>query len=270
MPLLTYIKEQEFTVSVVTNGTKLERHTSRLVELGIDVMMFSIDGPRDTHDNIRGYKGAFDTTVAGIKAIQAEKEQLGRLKPFVVLISVVTSDNEHNLEEVYEIAEELDADMMLSYYGWFQTPESGAAHTQGMQENLDVTPWSWRGWVWSVNEIDPDVVAKSVRRIKTREWSFPYLFVPDLKYEQIGPYYQQQANTFGHSKCVAPWTMAEVMPNGDVVTCRDYPDFVVGSIKDDNLLDIWNDQPMRKFRSLLKQEGGQIPVCTRCQGLLGW
>ena len=93
---------------------------------------------------------------------------------------------------------------------------------------------------------------------------------PDLEPEQVARYYKEHSNSFGFSKCMSPWVMAEVMPNGDVVTCRDYPDFVVGYIKEKNLLDIWNDNKMRSFRSLLKQEGGLLPVCTRCQGLMGW
>jgi radical SAM protein with 4Fe4S-binding SPASM domain len=270
MSLLEYMKERRYTVSIVTNGTQTEKHVPQLVDLGIDVIMFSIDGPRDTHDNIRGFEGAFDQTVAGIEAIQAEKKKRGRKKPHIVLISVVTQDNEHNLEEVFEHAEDLDADLMLVYYGWFQTGESGLRHTKVMQENLEVTPWSWRGWVWSVNEIDPDILIRSVERIKKRDWSFPYLFIPDLEPGQVESYYTDHTKTFGFSKCVSPWVMAEIMPNGDVVTCRDYPDVVVGNIKDDSLLEIWNGDQARSFRNLLKQEGGLLPVCTRCQGLMGW
>jgi MoaA/NifB/PqqE/SkfB family radical SAM enzyme len=103
-------------------------------------MMLSIDGPRETHDNIRGYKGAFDETVQAIRDIQADKKRTGKTRPKVVLISVVTQDNEHNLEEVFELGEDLGADLMLVYYGWFQTPESGERHTALMQENLGVTP----------------------------------------------------------------------------------------------------------------------------------
>jgi radical SAM protein with 4Fe4S-binding SPASM domain len=270
VPLMSYMKEKRFAVSVVTNGTKLQKHIPKLVDIGLDVMMLSIDGPRETHDNIRGYKGAFDETVQAVRDIQAEKKRTGRTRPQVVLISVVTQDNEHNLEEVFELGEDLGADLMLVYYGWFQTPESGKRHTAVMEESLGVTPWSWRGWVWSVNEIDPDVVVRSVARIKSRNWKFPYVFVPDLKPEEVPLYYADHTKSFGHSKCVSPWVLTEIMPNGDVVTCRDYPDVVVGNIKEKSILELWNNDKMRGFRNLLKEEGGLLPVCTRCQGLMGW
>jgi radical SAM protein with 4Fe4S-binding SPASM domain len=59
------------------------------------------------------------------------------------------------------------------------------------------------------------------------------------------------------------------MPNGDVATCRDYPDYVCGNIQDDDLLTIWNNGKYRRFRNSLKQEG-LMPICSRCCGLMGW
>ena len=59
LPLITYMKSKGFVVSVVTNGTKVAKLAKELVEVGLDVLLVSVDGPRDTHDNIRGYKGAF-------------------------------------------------------------------------------------------------------------------------------------------------------------------------------------------------------------------
>src|SRR6185503_17376990 len=71
VPLLERMKRKGLTVTIVTNGTLLEPHARRLVEIGADVMMFSVDGPRDVHDRIRGLAGAFDGTVRGIRAIAA-------------------------------------------------------------------------------------------------------------------------------------------------------------------------------------------------------
>jgi radical SAM protein with 4Fe4S-binding SPASM domain len=170
---------------------------------------------------------------------------------------------------VFEIAEQLEVDLLLDYYSWYQTLDSGARHTAIMREKMNVTPWSWKGYLWDVNKIDPETVTDTVKRIKNRRWKFPYIMFPDLEYDQIPAYYRDHSNTFGHSKCTAPWLMAEIMPNGDVVTCRDFPDVVVGNIMNDSLLNIWNSRTSRDFRMLLKEQGGLLPVCTRCCGLLG-
>jgi radical SAM protein with 4Fe4S-binding SPASM domain len=59
------------------------------------------------------------------------------------------------------------------------------------------------------------------------------------------------------------------MPNGDVATCRDYPDYVCGNIQKQGLLEIWNNDRYRKFRESLKNDG-LLPICSRCCGLMGW
>ena len=269
LPLTRYIKAHGFTTSIVTNGTKLAKHAAELVETGLDVLLISVDGPRDTHDNVRGYKGAFDLTAAGIEAVQAEKKRRGKVKPYITLMSVVTEDNQDNLDQVFEIGDDLRIDMLMTSYAWFQTEESGARHTALMQEKMNITPWSWRGFMWDVSAINPNAVAKSVRRIKQRRWSFPYIFMPELELEQIPAYYAQHGNTFGHHQCRYPWIATDIMPNGDVITCRDYPDVVVGNIKSDSIMTLWNNPRSRRFRTLLKEEGGLLPICSRCCGLMG-
>ena len=95
------------------------------------------------------------------------------------------------------------------------------------------------------------------------------MFTPNLKDEQIEEYYKNPANTFHYEKCTMPWFETVILGNGDVVTCRDYSDVVAGNIKEQKLSEIWNNDIYRKFRLLLKEKGGLLPVCARCCGLLG-
>lgn len=267
MPLLAYMKQKDLTISVSTNGTKMDKHIEKLVEIGTDFLLISIDGPQDTHDDIRGYKGAFASTARAMRAIQEEKKRQGKTRPYIFVVSVITSNNQHNLVELYEVAEELGADLMMMFYSWFQTQESGQRHTALLEERLGITPWSWTGWLWNVNEIDPQAVARSVAEVQRRKWSFPHTFYPNLKLEDVPAYYRDHSQTFGYDKCLAPWLLGEIMPNGDVVTCRDYPDVVLGNIREQSLLDIWNNQRARSFRQLLQE--GLMPICARCEGMMG-
>jgi radical SAM protein with 4Fe4S-binding SPASM domain len=269
VPLLAHAKGRGLTVSLVTNGTRVEGHGPTLVDMGLDILLFSVDGPRDTHDNIRGYQGAFEKTVGAIRTIQAEKRRRGRVRPYVVMVSVITADNQDELEAVFELASSLEIDLVLAVFGWFQTPESGRRHTEILERELGVTPWSWRGFTWSVDRVDPDAVQRSVARVKARDWPFHYMFHPRIPDEAIGAFYRDHGNTFGYSRCTAPWVMAEITPNGDVVTCRDYPDVVVGNITTDRLLDVWNGERLVRFRRLLQDQGGKLPICNRCHGLMG-
>ena len=86
----------------------------------------------------------------------------------------------------------------------------------------------------------------------------------------ISKYYENPKNMFGYGRCVSPWLTAELMPNGDVALCRDYPDYKIGNITQDSILNIFNSEKAKKFRQVLKEEGGLFPICARCCGLMGW
>ncbi len=270
LPLLTYMKQRHLLVSVVTNGTRLARYAEELVDIGMDALMLSVDGPREAHDTIRGVPGTFDALTSAMRTIQEEKRRRGRRKPYITLVATVSKDNADKLDQIFDIGEEVGADLMLVYYAWFTTEAIGGRHEAVMQEKLGVTPTAWRGYTWSFDEIDPQAVVESVKRIRSKKYSLPYLLIPNLEYEDIPRYYEEPANTFGHDRCVYPWIVTDIMPNGDVVPCRDYPDYVVGNITEDSIVNIFNGERYRKFRTALKEAGGLFPICARCCGLMGW
>jgi radical SAM protein with 4Fe4S-binding SPASM domain len=112
---------------------------------------------------------------------------------------------------------------------------------------------------------------EQVKTIKSQKHKTHILFVPDLNVEEIRTYYEHPENLFGYKNCVAPWFQLDVMPNGDVVTCRDFPDFVTGNIMEKPVLDIYNGEQYRKFRRALRScENGVFPACSRCCGLMGY
>jgi radical SAM protein with 4Fe4S-binding SPASM domain len=108
-----------------------------------------------------------------------------------------------------------------------------------------------------------------MRRIKSRTWPFHYKFFPPTDDANMEAFFRDHANTLGNTRCTAPWVSAEILPNGDVANCRDYPDVVAGNIKDTPFLELWNKGRLVEFRKLLIEAGGALPVCSRCHGLMG-
>jgi len=137
-----------------------------------------------------------------------------------------------------------------------------------MQDRFGVTPTSWHGYLF-FNGLDTAKLQEQIGILKSRKWPFHTMLIPDLDIDQIPDYYNDPTKTFGFGKCIQPWIVTEIMPNGDVATCRDYPDYVCGNIMEDSLLNIWNNDKYKKFRSTLKDEG-LLPICARCCGLMGW
>jgi radical SAM protein with 4Fe4S-binding SPASM domain len=271
VPLVNYMKEKKLNVQIVTNGVGLEKWAEEMVENEWDALCVSLDGPREVHDECRGLRGAYDTLKRGVQKIQALRLEQGRRKPYIITLTTISSRNASILAESLDEAEKLNPDGMIVYYSWFTTEAIGQKHVAIMEEKLGCTPAAWRGYVINRNEIDLDALVENIKTIKSRTFNSFLHFIPALKVEDIPTYYLQPGNLFGYERCVAPWFMVDIMPNGDVVTCRDHPDYIVGNICEDSLLNLYNNERYRAFRRALKScDQGLFPICARCCGLMGF
>jgi radical SAM protein with 4Fe4S-binding SPASM domain len=156
------------------------------------------------------------------------------------------------------------------YLSWFTSEEIGKTQTAIFEENLGVTPFTWKSYAAEFSEADARLFRDALVRIRKQKWPFEYLVIPDLGDDDIARYYTDPKKMFGFDRCVAPFIMIDVMPNGDVTTCRDFIDVKVGNITEKPLLEIWNDEPFVRFRKLLLDHGGLLPQCSRCCGLMGF
>lgn len=264
------IKENKSLLAVVTNATMLADRAEEVVKQKWDALMFSLDGPEEIHDAIRGRKGTFQKVAKGIEAVRKYKRDTKSSLPWIMALVTVSVDNARWLDRIFEVGEQLNIDCMIVYYSWFTDEKIGKAHTKIMQRELGTTPTKWKGYLFN-HHVDTDALLESLHRIRNRKWKFPHLFIPDLKHDtDIVEYYKNPGNFFGYGPCISPWFVSEVMPNGDVAPCRDYPDYITGNLMEESLLDIWNGERYRKFRTALKNNGGTFPICSRCCGLMGW
>jgi radical SAM protein with 4Fe4S-binding SPASM domain len=240
----------------------------RLVRAGVDMLMLSVDGVGPVHNEIRQEKRAWEMMMEGLDAVMEEKRKQNSPRPYINVLNTISRDNVGHLEDVAEWAAERGVDLLTYYYSWFTNEENGHRHVQEMQRRFDVTPKSWEGYLF-FKGLDDALLQQEVRSIRSRKWPFPLMFIPDLAVESIPEYYAHPEKLFGYGNCIQPWVVTEIMPNGDVATCRDYPDYVCGNIQKNPLLEIWNNDKYRRFRQSLKGDG-LLPICARCCGLMGW
>lgn len=269
MDLTARIKENKSVLSLVTNGTFLDKHAEEIVRQQWEVLMFSLDGPEAIHDEIRGKEGVFKKMANGINDVRRYKEKHNKKLPYLLALVTVSTLNAHKLDEIFDVAEELGVDGVVVYWSWFTDETIGCAHTRIFEEKLGVTPTSWKGYLFDHN-VDTEALQGSLRRIREKKYSFPAMYIPNLKDSELAEYYQNPGNLFGYGPCISVWMTAEIMPNGDVAPCRDYPDYVTGNIMENTLDEIWNNDRYVKFRKTLHEEGGTFPICSRCCGLMGW
>jgi len=269
MEVLGHIKSRGNPCALITNGTLIAEHAKELVEMDLDSIMISLDGPRELHDEIRGRVGTFDEMSAGIEAIQRERRAQRKTTPVIVLLMTITTTNCNAIVETLEVVDRLGADFAGIYFSWFTNRQIGEAHTKFMEEHFCVTPTAWNGFLLDSTQMDVEQLIEEIRRVRRLRLRFPILFVPDLSESQIRRYYRDPAHTFGYHRCYTPWYLVGIGPNGDVGTCRDYPDYICGNIREESLPEIFNGERFRHFRRVLK-ESKLLPICGRCCGLMGF
>ena len=268
--LCNYMKKKGSVVSVVTNGVMLEKYAEEIVKNKWDMVLVSFDGPKDIHNKCRNFEGAYDSAMNGLIKINKIKKEMKSVKPFVLTSTTISSVNAPVLEETFDIGKEIKPDLMVVYLSWFTSENLGRKHTEILEQNLGVTPYTWKSYTKEFSKDEAKSFKDALTKVKSKKWPFPYFIIPDLKEKNFEDYYLKPEEFFGYDKCVAPFIMVDIMPNGDVVTCRDYIDVIVGNITEKPLLEIWNDEKFVAWRRLLIKHHGKLPQCSRCCGLMGF
>ena len=90
-------KARDMSVNITTNGTLVERRWDELIASGVNSLSFSLDGLLETHDLLRGRKGAFQQTLRALERVNAD----GRITCTVYF--VVTKENVRELIPLYDL-----------------------------------------------------------------------------------------------------------------------------------------------------------------------
>jgi MoaA/NifB/PqqE/SkfB family radical SAM enzyme len=138
-------KTRGLGVNITTNGTLLDRHYAPLVAAGLDSLSVSIDGLPDTHDRIRGQRGAHDKAWEQLVRVVRD----GRVQASVYF--TVTRENVRELVAVWERVRELGA--RFDFWPVNDAPE------QALVSEPDRA--AWRAAVARIAEQDAEVAARA-------------------------------------------------------------------------------------------------------------
>jgi MoaA/NifB/PqqE/SkfB family radical SAM enzyme len=277
LPLVREIKARDLTCTIITNGGRLEAYARELVESGIDSIAVSFDGPRETHDRIRGQKGAFDKAAAGVRAVARWRKELGRVLPMQIAILPVTELNTEQVAPGIEVLRELPLDTINVGLRWFVPRRVGEEYERVMTEAFGSSGASWKGFEFEPSAVSDnghqramtDLVRllKTLRRRRYLDSTIgkPWIsFVPDVAPEKVPEYFSDFQQTFGHNLCPVAWYFAQVEPDGEVCFCGDFPDYFIGNVRRQSFREVWTGPKATKFREKLARE--PLPICNRCCG----
>lgn len=111
LDMVKYAAEKNIYTATSTNAHFLnDENAKKTVESGLDRLIISIDGTtQETYENYR-VNGSLEKVIEGAKNVVKWKKELKSRTPHLIFQFLVVKPNEHQIDEVYELAEELGID----------------------------------------------------------------------------------------------------------------------------------------------------------------
>lgn len=111
LDMVAYAHEKNIYTITSTNGHFLnDKNARKTIESGLDRIIISIDGTtQDVYEQYRK-EGTLDNVLMGAKNLVKWKKKLGARNPHIIFQFLVVKPNEHQIPEVYKIAEEIGVD----------------------------------------------------------------------------------------------------------------------------------------------------------------
>jgi len=111
LDMVKYAHDKGIYTITSTNGHFLNSANARkTIESGLDRMIISVDGTtQETYENYR-IGGRLDVVLQGARNMVAMKKEMNSKTPHLIFQFLVVKPNEHQIGEIYELAEEIGID----------------------------------------------------------------------------------------------------------------------------------------------------------------
>ncbi len=261
--LIRRVREHDLRCTVTTNGTLLAKRAPDFMDYPPDLVVVSLDGPPEVHNEVRGQPKVFERAVEGIIALKKLKDERGQKDPLIVINAAITAWSYRTVDRMIDIARELGVDALNFQHQWSFTQRMVDEHNV---KHGDFHPISFEDLGGAdPPEVDLDEMVSVVGRIRDRaatsiEDGMVITMHPELKDSEIRAWYSDPHNWVQRRPAACAWINTEVQPNGDVEPCFGY---VCGNVKEHRLSKIWNSYPYREYRRRLAA-AEDYPICVRC------
>jgi MoaA/NifB/PqqE/SkfB family radical SAM enzyme len=259
--LLDYINDSGIFLSIDTNGTMLKKFAADLVRIGNMHLTISVDGPEKIHDQVRGVEGSFQRTREGIEAIHAlEKDTEKKISKSICF--TISPYSYRGLGEMPHVARSLSIDSINIVPYYYVPDQIGQAYERELQTHLGCAAYSWCGFHHENSGVNVDeFLAQYDRYLKNLEdlENYPYMVLSKAEYRT---WFEDATTPVGSDKCMNVEKLIDIQPNGEANFCVDFPDYVIGNVKEATIEELWNDKRAQRFRAYRREK--PLAVCYRC------
>ncbi|MFH1094417.1 MAG: radical SAM protein [Candidatus Omnitrophota bacterium] len=253
------IKKYRLKCGINTNGTILDKKkVNSLMDMNLDYIFFSVLGSESVHDELAEVKGAYKKMVETLSYCSKRRK-----KTKIFINQVITKENIGSLKETVFLAKNNAVDGVRFQHLSYLTPDDICRFSRIEEKIPEEYEFKLSGKEFKRYDFPSQEAAQQINAVTrfAKENKVELLFKPFLDKDGMEGWYGHGFNST--KKCVYPWLMIRIAPNGDVFAC---PILLMkmGNVLNDKINVLLNNERFRFFRRLLKQEKGQFPICARC------
>jgi radical SAM protein with 4Fe4S-binding SPASM domain len=262
--IIEYMTGKGLSVATNNNGTMLtEEKMQRLSKMQRLTINFSIDGPREVHDKIRG-AGNFDKTIGNIKRLVELRGD--SMFPAIKTNTTFSPWIVGRMDEIIRyLHDDVGVDATRLTHLWFTDREHAESHKAALKAIFGTNETGVDSHIMGPH--DPSYIkalADEIAQIEKTSYSKPVFIHPRMNHEQITKYYTD-LNFSKRRSCVVAWDSLMIKASGDVMFCPDewMNDFKLGNVRDAKIDDMWKGEKAQQFRKAL-YKNKLFPACAKC------
>ncbi len=259
--LLQYINKKGLSISVDTNGTILGPFADDLARIGNMHITFSVDGPEEVHDRVRGVKGSFNKTKDNIALLNELERKTGCRISKSICFTISKFNYEH-LGEMPDVARSMSISSMNIVPYYYFPGDVGRRYERELKEDFNCSAFSWSGFHHDSSGVDFDRFReeydKYLSNLKGIE-NFPYMPFTEEEYRT---WFDDAVTNVRSPECMNVEKLVDIQPNGEANFCVDFPDYSIGNVMKSSIKELWDGARAERFRSYRRER--PLSVCYRC------
>jgi radical SAM protein with 4Fe4S-binding SPASM domain len=253
--------------SLCTNGTLIGERLPTLRRLGRHLeVSVSLDGFEAEHDAVRG-AGSFARAWHGLSLLIARK-RAHEFAGEVTVNFVITDPMVPRAVEFVEYLESSGIETVYVSFPWFLATDGAERMDAYFDANFG---WargpgkaSWHSYSFRLDPTCVDRLREAIATIDGRGWGIKVRFNPRLDGDDLRPFVLGSDRPAQHkTRCQSTRSRMDVFPDGEVVSCKFFPEFRVGNLHESDVAAVWSGERFNRVRETVAR-CGLMPACAKC------